>query len=814
MRDYRTFDTTTACGKLAASRSSPAPDASPGVNVSNPGSLSDALREARYSEALDLALALWAITPDPDLGRLCALIAAKLDPDESPADPWKAELEARGSVPVDVLIRALLPARTSEQLAERVEALGRRTYDPRIGVALEALLRAVPFTSSSARQNLARIFDAVGRLGARDPRFVGIAATLDADWNVREAQKEWMFKRFARVATAIDAAWPTVPRFDDPELLASWLATFAEADAPATTIGDLFDNVYAHPHDPGVRMVLQDALLEAGDPRGELMALASTGTDPARQQELIDAHGAEWLGEIAPFATVSEWRHGFPWRADVRFPQPRDVTNHGTHPLWRVIGDIRVEGDKVGPVLEPFLAHIAPTVKVLRSSGHRLVPLLAGRELPSIERLDLYAPNREEGLGLARTPLPTLRHLNLRTQEATWLGEAVWLDTLEVLELGGASVRLLASLWPDLVERRGLVAARSVRGTLSRGPDGRISALTLRPYQTKYSDPDRDRGRDTLPLALELLPDSALTSITVEEGTPDGWDTAVEPLIARSTRLRRAVVHGVERTFQRDGELVVEAPLPVLRPPEFAGAGPAGLWVAQDGQLLRVEPGTDTVLEAVDAGFVRAIASGEELAYSTMGTVTWVGRWQRSGMPYALRFGSPGLLAIGDLVEAVAADGTVLLSYTVGSQSFRGGDFSPEGDRVALTGWSSRLRIVPLGGGKAKMLGSSKRTRSVAWTRAGLWLAANEHDLWCMDDTGAVKREIPFRPFALQAWQDGVIAADGHEIRVYDAAGEEVMREPGVRGWGTEAGLVVMRAAIRGLPSPSDPPWFRTVPWR
>ena len=79
-------------------------------------------------------------------------------------------------------------------------------------------------------------------------------------------------------------------------------------------IDELWRQVVENPDDIGYRLVLADALIEEGDPRGELIALQCRGADanifvgandipenPAeRVSELVAANWERWLGDAAP----------------------------------------------------------------------------------------------------------------------------------------------------------------------------------------------------------------------------------------------------------------------------------------------------------------------------------------------------------------------------------------------------------------------------------------------------------------------------------------------------------------------------------
>ncbi len=79
----------------------------------------------------------------------------------------------------------------------------------------------------------------------------------------------------------------------------------------------LFDAVYSAPADVGPRLVLADALLEAGDPRGELIVEShrrlqkGSATPSKKERALLAEHGARWLGPLATVIKQPTWHLGF-----------------------------------------------------------------------------------------------------------------------------------------------------------------------------------------------------------------------------------------------------------------------------------------------------------------------------------------------------------------------------------------------------------------------------------------------------------------------------------------------------------------------
>jgi hypothetical protein len=82
-------------------------------------------------------------------------------------------------------------------------------------------------------------------------------------------------------------------------------------------IDDLWLQLCAAPSDADLRQILADALLDAGDPRGELIQLQSlphqTADIIARADDLIAAHWYSWLGVVADVLDrdATFFRYGF-----------------------------------------------------------------------------------------------------------------------------------------------------------------------------------------------------------------------------------------------------------------------------------------------------------------------------------------------------------------------------------------------------------------------------------------------------------------------------------------------------------------------
>jgi uncharacterized protein (TIGR02996 family) len=79
------------------------------------------------------------------------------------------------------------------------------------------------------------------------------------------------------------------------------------------THADLLAAILADPADLAARAVYADALQEAGDPRGEFIALQLVGRATRREKTLLAAHRNQWLGKqlAAALAPSSQFANGF-----------------------------------------------------------------------------------------------------------------------------------------------------------------------------------------------------------------------------------------------------------------------------------------------------------------------------------------------------------------------------------------------------------------------------------------------------------------------------------------------------------------------
>jgi len=186
-------------------------------------------------------------------------------------------------------VRYLAPDRDRKRHApflQRIAALAARSPDAAIARALAGVLEDPPFFV----ENCAGVFGPVLELVLAS----GDASALDRLRALRATP---------RASTVTMRAW-----------LASVLPSGAPRGSPkpraaaGRDLGALLRECLASPADDAPRTVYADALLEAGDPRGEFIQLQLRGEDGAT---LLRKHEKTWLGDVARITKLRSWRRGF-----------------------------------------------------------------------------------------------------------------------------------------------------------------------------------------------------------------------------------------------------------------------------------------------------------------------------------------------------------------------------------------------------------------------------------------------------------------------------------------------------------------------
>ncbi len=190
------------------------------------------------------------------------------------------------------------------------------------------------------------------------------------------------------------------------------------------------------PSDREAVAVWSDALMQAGDPLGECIALGLRSTKHvdagrfvegrARQEMLLSAHGKTWLGGVSPPA-ISLWRHGLPFRLRANLDQ--DIGTCPVSTLGRFIEELDLQ-------VEAQSGHLTDWFSFPALRGLRIVALSNSGfpdffHQPGFTRLRRLAIESQQ---VIRIPAPPDGLLDLRLFGAVTLGGS-WPKGLTALSL-------------------------------------------------------------------------------------------------------------------------------------------------------------------------------------------------------------------------------------------------------------------------------------------------------------------------------------------------------------------------------------------
>jgi uncharacterized protein (TIGR02996 family) len=318
-------------------------------------------------------------------------------------------------------------------------------------------------------------------------------------------------------------------------------------------LAGLLEAVHADPDDLETRLVYADALSEAGDPRGELIALqCRRGDAPAseRELELLAEHGAAWLGRLEPILDPAHtvFERGFLSRARVKkVPRPKLLRAAGD-PTWATVTELEFDDAvrgvvlKHGPVVRgarvPTAAVLLhPIMRALREvrgiDGDVLLTLctegnalpfraITGVTYPLLERGADDMWHVEAGARAAievAAGLPQLRRLSLHgypcdVPDMSWLIRSPLGARLEHLHLGnfgGAIDHWVAAARDAPPSLRELVVDYWGVAQLRRSNTGRLDALELDARDLTAHQ------RSLLDAGLARIPAGHLSSVKVKE---------------------------------------------------------------------------------------------------------------------------------------------------------------------------------------------------------------------------------------------------------------------------------------------------------
>ncbi len=304
--------------------------------------------------------------------------------------------------------------------------------------------------------------------------------------------------------------------------------------AIAATEAELLARLAEH-GDVASRSVYADWLLERGDPRGELIVLATAESlEPEDKKRLaeLEAERDRWLGPIVDVTRLRWWQHGMFDSCELGKSTVGAVDRALGHPGWSTVRAIDARGhfmssaDVVRVITQPVLHSLRTlsldstvATRLDADEDHGLLAVLA-------EHAVIQYGARWLGVDvlarlLARCPALVQAAVCLQGSEdvAALLATAA-VPTLVIRDpefrifrtgadyAGASEVEQLTFAWTLYGLRPSGPAVR-----LRRGRDHRFSVLTL-----AWDSVDTEYARARVAAAIRSLPVTALTEVTIEPG--------------------------------------------------------------------------------------------------------------------------------------------------------------------------------------------------------------------------------------------------------------------------------------------------------
>ena len=318
----------------------------------------EVLHERQGERALGLLLDLWRSTHEPRVAEAIERLSPKLRGATRPDAMTAAAKNARQAWlaleknKTDATLPWLLDEAEHPQdsvVEERIKTMAAWAPDPRVSTwALGYLAMLAEANVKASRRNSPHLCSLLAAM--RDPRVITRLAAFEGSRsslgqrigiNVREAlsslRKQAPVSLPSSTLATLDAAIESLaaPSSDQSGLRAAWEA------------------VWAAPDDDAARLVLSDALLEAGHPLGAFIALqlkrhqAKEATPSRKEADLLKRHLREWRAPYLPeyrsdygLDELNGLRRGLLEEAKLQ-PTP----GHEPGEAWRSVQHVIIEDD-------------------------------------------------------------------------------------------------------------------------------------------------------------------------------------------------------------------------------------------------------------------------------------------------------------------------------------------------------------------------------------------------------------------------------------------------------------------------------------
>jgi uncharacterized protein (TIGR02996 family) len=369
-----------------------------------------AVRTQRFAEALSLLLDAWRTEPSEALAEAISLVSSRLKVPPLVRGKSKAALaawtsRAKAATPQDlpVLLEVLADASSGDGLV-RLKKLATWMPDPRIDAALVDLLERVPYRATSTQPFWNALFALAADI--TDVRQLRRLDGLTAE-GVAVTMQTWLRGKLAALR---ETTADRLVEHPEPPEVTEILALLGprKLSIGSQNLEALLGAIYDAPDDDAPRLVLADALLERGDPRGELIALQlrGDGASKKRERELLDTHGKQWLGELAPVVMGGyTFARGFLAECRIDNRHLDRVKRLAGHPAWSTVRSLTGSA----------LIGLHPVMRGLRRLSFTSYEARNHEGLPDSWRDLLLDTER---------PIEALRYAGIQTDES-------WEDALE-----------------------------------------------------------------------------------------------------------------------------------------------------------------------------------------------------------------------------------------------------------------------------------------------------------------------------------------------------------------------------------------------
>jgi len=346
-----------------------------------------AIRSDRPREALVHLLELWRTAPSPELATAVRAVSERVASDPAPLRGRSDEANARwtqlAKQPDITDVPALLATLADVPVAEasrRIALVAPWPADPRVDSGLLELLDRLPFQANTTRPFWRSVFDRLRT--TRDPT---VRSALEHQLeripgNTPPTTAQWFSGQLRRL---IEDLQPLV-RAPAPTGLDDLLRELSAPRHAPRDLAELLAAIHAQPDDDAARLVYADALLEHGDPRGELIIiqckLANGLAEPVlrlREQALLREHGERWLGALSPIVVAPyAFERGFLAMCTLDGRKLEHIRRLAGDPVWATIRRVAFRLTQPVDVAKTIavLRALPTTVRQIEVTAHGLEP--------------------------------------------------------------------------------------------------------------------------------------------------------------------------------------------------------------------------------------------------------------------------------------------------------------------------------------------------------------------------------------------------------------------------------------------------------